>query len=90
MSGHIEDYEVLNVIGTGSFGTCYKVQNKSNGHLYVWKAIGYGGMSEEKKQVCLNSGLFKKDILYYLIAIIQMSNQIYCSWYVINNFKLRV
>lgn len=51
MSGHIEDYEVLNVIGTGSFGTCYKVQKKSNGLLYVWKAIGYGGMSEEKKQV---------------------------------------
>jgi NIMA (never in mitosis gene a)-related kinase len=51
MSGHIEDYEVLSVIGTGSFGTCYKVQKKSNGHLYVWKAVGYGGMSEEKKQV---------------------------------------
>jgi NIMA (never in mitosis gene a)-related kinase len=56
MSGHIEDYEVLNVIGTGSFSTCYKVQKKSNGHLYVWKAVGYGGMSEEKKQVYFSSG----------------------------------
>jgi NIMA (never in mitosis gene a)-related kinase len=57
MSGNIEDYEVLNVIGTGTFGTCYKVQNKSSGHVYVWKAISYGGMSEEKKQVYPNIGL---------------------------------
>lgn len=72
MSGHVEDYEVLNVIGTGSFGTCYKVRKKSNGRLYVWKAIGYGGMSEEKKQVCLNISLLKKHILYYLILVINV------------------
>jgi NIMA (never in mitosis gene a)-related kinase len=82
MSGHIEDYEVLNVIGTGSFGTCYKVKNKSSGHLYVWKAIGYGGMSEEKKQVCVSNGLLKKNNVYDLI------NQLYCSWHMIKNFQL--
>jgi len=58
MSGHIEDYEVLNVIGTGSFSTCYKVKKKSSGNLYVWKAVGYGGMSEEKKQVYFITGHF--------------------------------
>jgi NIMA (never in mitosis gene a)-related kinase len=78
MSGHIDDYEVLNVIGTGSFGTCYKVQKKSNGHLYVWKAIGYGGMSEEKKQVCLNTGLLKKHILYYLNLVIKIKLFVSC------------
>jgi len=56
MSGHIEDYEVLNIIGTGSFSTCYKVKKKSSGNLYVWKAVGYGGMSEEKKQVYFITG----------------------------------
>lgn len=63
MSDYIEDYEVLNVIGTGSFGTCYKVQKKSNGCLYVWKAVGYGGLSEEKKQVHFSTDLLKWHIL---------------------------
>ncbi|XP_069705761.1 serine/threonine-protein kinase Nek2 [Periplaneta americana] len=54
MSGRVEDYEVLNIIGTGSFGTCYKVQKKSNGQLYVWKAVNYGGMSEDKKQLLVS------------------------------------
>ena len=47
----LEEYEALNVIGTGSFGTCYKVKKKSTGCIYVWKAISYRGLSEEKKQV---------------------------------------
>lgn len=51
MTGQIEDYEVLQVIGTGSFGSCYKVRNKLSGRIYVWKAIDYGKMTEEKKQV---------------------------------------
>lgn len=51
MTGQIEDYEVLQVIGTGSFGSCYKVRNKLSGRIYVWKAIDYGKMNEEKKQV---------------------------------------
>lgn len=51
MTGQIEDYEVLQVIGTGSFGSCYKVRNKLSGRIYVWKAVDYGKMTEEKKQV---------------------------------------
>lgn len=51
MTGHLEDYEVLDVIGTGSFGTCYKVRNKLNKKVFVWKAIDYGKMTEETKQV---------------------------------------
>ncbi|KAJ9575834.1 hypothetical protein L9F63_007292 [Diploptera punctata] len=52
--GGLEDYEAINIIGTGSFGTCYKVRKKSNGYVYVWKAVGYGGMSEEKKQLLVS------------------------------------
>ena len=51
MVSQLEDYEVLNIIGTGSFGTCYKVRKKSDGNVYVWKAIDYGNMPEERKQV---------------------------------------
>nr|CAD7585700.1 unnamed protein product [Timema genevievae] len=50
----LEDYEVLGVIGTGTFGTCYKVKKKSSGHLYVWKAIKYGSMKEDKKQLLVS------------------------------------
>ncbi|XP_054289530.1 serine/threonine-protein kinase Nek2-like isoform X1 [Macrosteles quadrilineatus] len=54
MTGHIEDYEVLEVIGTSSFGTCYKVRNKLSGQIFVWKAIDYGSMTEEKKQLLVS------------------------------------
>lgn len=60
MTGNIEDYEVLEVIGTGSFGTCYKVRNKLSARIFVWKAIDYGSMSEEKKQVGLAIYTYKK------------------------------
>lgn len=59
MTGQIEDYEVLQVIGTGCFGSCYKVRNKLSGRIYVWKAIDYGKMNEEKKQVGLKYSSYK-------------------------------
>lgn len=51
MDESLEDYKVLEVIGQGSFGTCYKVQRISSGYIYVWKAIKYGQMTEENKEV---------------------------------------
>lgn len=50
----IENYEVLSIIGTGSFGTCYRVKNKINREEFVWKAVEYGKMSEEKKQLLVS------------------------------------
>lgn len=50
----IENYEVLSIIGTGSFGTCYRVKNKINDKEFVWKAVEYGKMSEEKKQLLVS------------------------------------
>ena len=51
MLGELSDYDVLSVIGSGSFGTCYKVQRKDDRQTFVWKAIDYGNISEEKKEV---------------------------------------
>jgi hypothetical protein len=51
MSLKLEDYEVQGIIGSGSFGTCYKVRNIHTKEYFVWKAIDYGSMTEEKKQV---------------------------------------
>lgn len=42
---------MLATIGTGSFGTCRKIQRKSDGKVFVWKEIDYGGMSEKEKQL---------------------------------------
>ncbi|XP_046390274.1 serine/threonine-protein kinase Nek1-like [Ischnura elegans] len=54
MPERIEDYEVLGVIGTGSFGTCYKVRKKNTSHVFVWKAVDYGSMSEERKKLLVS------------------------------------
>ncbi|GLV33974.1 Nek2 [Carabus blaptoides fortunei] len=50
----IENYEVTSIIGSGSFGTCYKIRHKSSLEEYVWKAVNYGQMSEEKKQLLVS------------------------------------
>lgn len=46
----LQDYEVVQIMGTGSFGTCFKVKNKLTQKLFVWKAVDCGSMSEEKRQ----------------------------------------
>lgn len=48
---NISDYTVIDIIGTGSFGTCYKVKRKSTDDYYVWKAVDYGAMALHEKQV---------------------------------------
>lgn len=45
----LQDYDVLEIMGTGSYGTCFKVKNKLTEKLFVWKAIDYGGMNEDTK-----------------------------------------
>lgn len=50
----LSDYEVLSVIGTGKFGTCYKVQNKLTNKIFVWKSIDYTDMDEDRRQQLLS------------------------------------
>ncbi|XP_067640366.1 uncharacterized protein Nek2 [Eurosta solidaginis] len=45
----LQDYEVISVIGNGTFGTCFKVRDKHTGELYAWKGIDYDELSESKK-----------------------------------------
>ncbi|EDW82670.1 uncharacterized protein Dwil_GK10114 [Drosophila willistoni] len=44
----LQDYEVLAVMGNGTFGTCYKVRDKITGHLFAWKGMNYDELDEEK------------------------------------------
>jgi translation initiation factor 2-alpha kinase 4 len=38
-SRHRTDYEILDEIGRGAFGTVYKVRNKVDGHVYAMKQV---------------------------------------------------
>ncbi|XP_020808802.1 serine/threonine-protein kinase Nek2-like [Drosophila serrata] len=42
------DYDLLGVMRNGSFGTLFKVRDKSSGELYVLKGIGYDKLDEIK------------------------------------------
>lgn len=46
----LQDYEVISVIGNGTFGTCFKVRDKENGNLYAWKGMDYDELSESQKE----------------------------------------
>jgi NIMA (never in mitosis gene a)-related kinase len=46
----MENYEIINNIGKGSFGVVSKVRRKSDGRTLVWKELNYGRMSEKEKQ----------------------------------------
>lgn len=44
-----EHYEVLEPLGTGSFGTVSRIRRKADQKVLVWKEINFGGMSEKEK-----------------------------------------
>jgi NIMA (never in mitosis gene a)-related kinase 2 len=46
----MDNYEVLQNIGKGSFGVVSKIKRKSDGKILVWKELNYGKMSEREKQ----------------------------------------
>ena len=46
----MDNYEVLNQIGKGNFGSISKILRKSDKQLLVWKELDYGQMSEKEKQ----------------------------------------
>eukprot|EP00033_Pygsuia_biforma_P003057 GCRY01003359.1.p1 GENE.GCRY01003359.1~~GCRY01003359.1.p1 ORF type:complete len:335 (+),score=62.84 GCRY01003359.1:177-1181(+) len=50
----MEKYEVLSKIGSGSFGTVWKIKRKADKRLLVWKEMDYGKMNEKEKQQLVN------------------------------------
>lgn len=62
MANKLNDYEVLNIMGTGQNGTCFKVKNRSSGENYVWKAIDYGMLTEDKKQLIVTEINLLRDL----------------------------
>ena len=50
----LSSYEVLEVLGTGSFGTVSKVRRRDTGQICVWKEIHFGQMSEREKSMLVS------------------------------------
>ena len=50
MPSKLCDYDVLSVIGSGSYGKCVKIRRKADGKILVWKDMDYGTMTESEKQ----------------------------------------
>ncbi len=47
----MENYEVVGLIGKGSFGSVSKIRRKTDGRILVWKEMNYGTMEEKEKQL---------------------------------------
>lgn len=49
------------LIGSGSYGSVYKIKRKSDGKILVWKELDYGRMSErEKAQVVAEVNILRQ------------------------------
>lgn len=44
-----DQYEVLQTLGSGSYGTVSKIRDKKENKIKVWKEINFGKMSEKEK-----------------------------------------
>ena len=74
----VEDFEIVQTIGTGSFGTCRKVIRRCDGKAFVWKEIDYGEMMEKEKQLLVQEvnllrELKHRHIVRYYDRIIERS-----------------
>eukprot|EP01036_Dinobryon_divergens_P034506 gene34506-44592_t len=49
MSGHFDLYNVLEELGSGTYGKVCKVRRKFDGKDMVWKEINFGAMCEKEK-----------------------------------------
>eukprot|EP00996_Jenningsia_fusiforme_P003980 NODE_477_length_2200_cov_30.273361_g439_i0.p1 GENE.NODE_477_length_2200_cov_30.273361_g439_i0~~NODE_477_length_2200_cov_30.273361_g439_i0.p1 ORF type:complete len:586 (+),score=92.02 NODE_477_length_2200_cov_30.273361_g439_i0:65-1822(+) len=50
----LDAYEVLETLGSGSFGRVMKVRRRSDGRILVWKELHYGAMSDREKQLLVS------------------------------------
>jgi hypothetical protein len=47
-------YEIIKLLGKGSYGRVYLARRKSDGHLWVIKQVSLDGISEQEKEETLN------------------------------------
>jgi NIMA (never in mitosis gene a)-related kinase len=50
----INDFLIVNKIGTGSYSEVFKVQRKSDGHVYALKKVSLENLSQKERENALN------------------------------------
>lgn len=75
----MDNYEVLDLIGKGNFGSISKILRKSDNKILVWKELDYGRMTEKEKQnivseVNILRDLHHPNIVRYYDRIIDKKN----------------
>lgn len=50
----LQDYEILEELGSGSYGKVYKVRNRITGEICVEKVVNLDGVDERDKEEALN------------------------------------
>lgn len=50
----ISDFEIINELGSGSFGKVFKAKKKSDKQLYAIKQIDLGSQSQREKENAVN------------------------------------
>ena len=54
MVSKISDFEIIKILGEGSFGSVYKVKRKINGKEYALKKVKMQALSSKEKEGALN------------------------------------
>jgi serine/threonine protein kinase len=64
----LDDFEVLEQIGSGSFGQVFKIKRKADQKLLVWKVIHYGSMSSKERELLVSEVNIIKDLSHPYIV----------------------
>ncbi|KAH8739676.1 NEK2 protein [Cryptosporidium ryanae] len=75
-----DDYEEIEEIGRGCFGTVHRIRRKSDGRCFVWKKICYENMTQQEKVQIVNEvnvlrKLNHRNIIKYIDRVINKQNQ---------------
>ena len=75
-----DDYEEIEEIGRGCFGTVHRIRRKSDGRSFVWKKICYENMTQQEKiQIVNEENVLRKlnhrNIIKYIDRLIDKQNQ---------------
>jgi NIMA (never in mitosis gene a)-related kinase 2 len=78
-SSNKDQYEILEALGTGTFGNVHKIRRKADGKILVWKEIHFGQLNEKEKSYLVSEVNILRElrspfIVKYYDRIVDKSN----------------